>query len=108
MSAPPLDPGRAHWALVLAATDAVQSTLPREPLPSPLTLGCRIVIAASEEEGWGEERGELMSDQQVNGTIVVLVDEIYRTEGDDGLRELATELAALEPAAPESTVAGGV
>ena len=85
------DPGSETWRLVRDCTPD-----DGEPLPSPLTEGCRIVIPAKSEEGeeWPEERGVLCSPTVVNGTVVVLVDEDCRDidGGDDGLRELAVEL----------------
>ena len=49
--------------------------------------GDRVILKANKREGWKEERGEVESGEVENGTLVVRVDECYRGEGDDGLRE---------------------
>jgi hypothetical protein len=65
-----------------------------KPLPAGLTPGCRVVLKAC--GGEPEEPGYLLSDEVVNGSVIVQV--WAGNNADDGLRECPVEMVAPEGA----------
>lgn len=58
--------------------------------------GDRVVLPANVEEGWPEERGTVQG-AELNGTLCVVLDALYReSEADDLLREVLAEDVVLE------------
>lgn len=55
----------------------------------------RVRLLPNEEEGWAEEFGYIMGVDEDSETIVVEIDDQYREEDDDGIREVSFDDAEL-------------
>jgi hypothetical protein len=61
-------------------------------------VGDRVILPANLEEGWSEERGKIIGDDNIdNDVVMVEIDRRFRTsELDDGLREVYIKYVNLQ------------
>lgn len=59
--------------------------------------GRRVRLPANKQEGWPEEFGTVMVDDDRRDMLLVLVDKQYRDKNDDGRREVLLSQVELLP-----------